>query len=144
VSGLQLNATPLLVLLALALSACGRSRGSEAPAASSSGAVILATGAGACRPACAPGSTCCEGKCVDLSTDRLNCGACSARCEEPTPYCKAKCIAQPCQTTCDAGTCCGANCCSSGKICCVSDTTHPQCVEPKNGTCPPSCGINCQ
>ncbi|KAH7546758.1 stigma-specific STIG1-like protein 1 [Ziziphus jujuba] len=37
-------------------------------------------------------STCCNNKCVDLSTDKHNCGACKKKCKFPETCCRGKCV----------------------------------------------------
>jgi hypothetical protein len=64
--------------------------------------------AGACRcganAACASGSTCCDGKCVDVQGDAANCGACGKKCEAGS-HASGTCVAGSCAetVTCDQG-----------------------------------------
>jgi len=37
-------------------------------------------------------STCCNNKCMDLSTDKNNCGSCKKKCEYTESCCRGKCV----------------------------------------------------
>jgi hypothetical protein len=102
--------------------------------------------------ACAPGTTCCNGECVDTATNIMNCGACGQPCigsiGTPPPYCANG----TCQTgwpcTIDAGACgeggnlcCGTQCCGQTQLCCYvstgPDAGTSTCADPYlDGTCP--------
>jgi hypothetical protein len=97
---------------------------------------------------CGPGFECCDGACVNVANDILNCGGCGVACQGPSPFCDgSQCAPPPCEPefVCDqGGTCCGASCCGAGEICCEINTGEQegigaQCVVPVNGTCPVGC-----
>ncbi|KAA8515531.1 hypothetical protein F0562_018858 [Nyssa sinensis] len=45
-----------------------------------------------CRVKGSPGRNCCNKKCVNLKTDRLNCGKCGKKCKYSDICCKGKCV----------------------------------------------------
>lgn len=45
-----------------------------------------------CRVKGSPGPDCCKKKCVNVSTDRLNCGKCGLKCKYYETCCKGKCV----------------------------------------------------
>ncbi|PIA40635.1 hypothetical protein AQUCO_02400003v1 [Aquilegia coerulea] len=45
-----------------------------------------------CRSKGSPGPDCCKKKCVNVSTDRLNCGMCGNKCKYSQICCQGKCI----------------------------------------------------
>ncbi|KAA8515533.1 hypothetical protein F0562_018856 [Nyssa sinensis] len=45
-----------------------------------------------CRVKGSPGRDCCNKKCVDLKTDKLNCGKCGQKCKYSEICCKGKCL----------------------------------------------------
>ncbi len=100
----------------------------------------------ACNPACEqPGFACCDGACVDVDDDILNCGACGVICTGAHPYCgNGSCGAPPC-TGAGCGSadfCCGTQCCTAGQLCCDVPgpvEVGPRCTAPVNGTCPVGC-----
>ncbi|MEM1416155.1 MAG: MopE-related protein [Myxococcota bacterium] len=57
---------------------------------------------GACEPACDAGRTCCDGSCVDLSTDGANCGGCGAVCPD-VANAESACVEGECTFRCDEG-----------------------------------------
>ncbi|HZF53855.1 MAG TPA: hypothetical protein VE093_34660 [Polyangiaceae bacterium] len=167
------------VLVAAALAACGTdveraaSAGGQGGAGGAGGAggevsggaggaggVVGAGGAGGaaggggqgsdCMEACAPGLSCCSGKCVNLKNDIHNCGACGVACEEPNPYCNQgfTCLHAPClpetPPACDpGGFCCDNVCCKPDQLCCLVEGPGPfagaSCQDPVDGTCPVGC-----
>jgi hypothetical protein len=87
----------LLGSLAVALVACG-GNGDARPTDSVDGGPAADAGAapdtGSCSPGCKSTETCCDGRCVDTSTNVDHCGECGNRCE-----------AQRSSSTCAAGDC---------------------------------------
>jgi hypothetical protein len=62
-----------------------------------------------CSPACGAGATCCNGMCVDTSTDAMNCGGCGTACtagNQPA-CCSGKCVDLVSNTNCGQ---CGKDC----------------------------------
>ncbi|KAJ7946324.1 Stigma-specific protein Stig1 [Quillaja saponaria] len=67
-----------------------------------------------------PGHDCCKKKCVNMSTDRLNCGKCGRKCKYSEVCCKGKCVnpmldkkhCGSCGNTCDKGSACVYGMCS--------------------------------
>lgn len=45
-----------------------------------------------CRVKGSPGPDCCKKKCVNVSTDRLNCGMCGHKCKYSEICCKGQCV----------------------------------------------------
>ncbi|KAJ7967726.1 Stigma-specific STIG1-like protein [Quillaja saponaria] len=45
-----------------------------------------------CSAKGSPGPDCCKKKCVDLSSNRLNCGKCEKKCKYSEVCCKGKCV----------------------------------------------------
>ncbi|KAI3419275.1 uncharacterized protein J3R85_013271 [Psidium guajava] len=45
-----------------------------------------------CRAKGSPGPDCCKKKCVNVSTDRLNCGMCGHKCKYSEICCKGHCV----------------------------------------------------
>ncbi|XP_030446612.1 stigma-specific STIG1-like protein 1 [Syzygium oleosum] len=45
-----------------------------------------------CRAKGSPGPDCCKKKCVNVSTDRLNCGMCGHKCKYSEICCKGQCV----------------------------------------------------
>ncbi|KAF8030215.1 hypothetical protein BT93_E2609 [Corymbia citriodora subsp. variegata] len=45
-----------------------------------------------CRAKGSPGPDCCNKKCVNVNTDRLNCGACGHKCRYSEICCKGQCV----------------------------------------------------
>lgn len=115
-----------------------------------SGGGVGSGGAGggpACDTDCGPARECCDGTCVNLQNDPLNCGTCGRRCSAE-PYCgDGECGIPACFTTCTSGTCCGTSCCSEAEICCQAQapvSRVPYCQEPDNrGSCSPGCAPLC-
>jgi hypothetical protein len=98
---------------------------------------------------CDEGTDCCEGSCVDTTTDRQNCGACGATCAEGTECCDGRCVSLLTGANCGA---CG-NMCPPGACCrngeCVCSGGNPPC----DGECPDYsrdpencgvCGLTCE
>ncbi|HMY18592.1 MAG TPA: hypothetical protein PKA58_19835 [Polyangium sp.] len=119
----------------------GGKGGAGGAASSSSG--MGGSGGGACGFC---DFTCCGDACTNLNNDINNCGACGKKCDPTTPYCdNGVCKTPPCNgAQCGpAGTCCGANCCMPGELCCnvpgpIGDMLG--CHTPNaNGTCPTGC-----
>ncbi len=76
----------------------------------------------ACAPDCGPGQQCCNGSCVDLSSNPLHCGSCSSLCD----------ISQ----SCSLGTCgCAAAETDCGGVCVDTDSDPTNC-----GACGGRCG----
>ena len=135
----------------------GASTGSSGSSASGSAGSGSSTSGGggtsgssgvACSPSCAgTGLTCCNGKCVNLDNDPVDCGACGVTCGGTTPFCERSCIATPCYQdagACTGTSCCGTQCCNAGDICCLAETgtvNFPKCYTPP--TEQPSCPIGC-
>ena len=101
------------------------------------------------RPTCqndadCGGFKCCEGYCVNLDNDILNCGACGNLCAGESPYCgSGSCTTAPCfGDECGGERCCGNQCCGAGELCCVVNQGPSilGCFEPEFGTCPMGCG----
>jgi hypothetical protein len=114
------RAARLIAALALpfALAACGGNVIVEDPPETTTG---TATG-----PTCGSSLTLCDGHCVDLSSDPLNCGACNESCFG------AECQAGTCQTGTTIACPSGATQCGDGCYYLASD--HENC-----GTCGYSC-----
>jgi hypothetical protein len=81
---------------------------------------------GECSPRCAGGTLCCDGRCVNVVTDRGNCGACGTQCGAAEQCRNAECV--PCDNPFALCTVAGAeqcvdvrtdrnNCGSCGTIC---------------------------
>jgi hypothetical protein len=127
------------------------SASSSGATTSSSGATTSSTSSGGieCTPACGYELTCCDGHCVELDNDLLNCGACGHACGAGDAYChESTCQPIPCTGAppCpSADFCCGAECCSPGALCCDNNggpvQPNPHCAMPANGTCPQSCFV---
>jgi hypothetical protein len=119
----------------------GTSSSSGSTSSTSSGG----SGGGTCK--CAPLLSCCNQQCLNLTNDPHNCGGCGAVCPDSTPYCSGRCTTPPCDVDagCASGTCCGAECCSGGQICCLLETGGPAwttaCYTLQSGetTCPVGC-----
>ncbi len=99
---------------------------------------------GDCQPACGRGFSCCDGHCVNLANDILNCGACGVECEGAFPFCNGQeCATAPCSASrdCRGGNCCGSECCGVGQLCCEVNVgpTRLGCVDAVEGTCPMGC-----
>ena len=98
-----------------------------------------------CEADCASaGFFCCDGRCVNLENDPLNCGRCGVECSDDLPYCNSgTCSEPPCSSdACSEGqTCCGTSCCTGSQICCLimNNFWTTECVEPVDGTCPVGC-----
>jgi len=154
------------VLVAAALAACGTdveraaSAGGQGGAGGAGGEGAGGAGGAAdgggqggqgdCMEACAPGLSCCSGKCVNLKNDIHNCGACGVVCDQPHPYCNQgfTCLHAPClpetPPACDpGGFCCDNVCCKPGQLCCLVEGPGPfagaSCQDPVDGTCPVGC-----
>ncbi|KAJ7957292.1 Stigma-specific protein Stig1 [Quillaja saponaria] len=73
-----------------------------------------------CRVKGSPGHDCCKKKCVNMSTDRVNCGKCGKKCKYSEVCCKGKCVnpmfnkkhCGSCGNTCDKGSACVYGMCS--------------------------------
>lgn len=97
-----------------------------------------------CPEPCPRILTCCHGTCADLATDQYNCGHCGASCDNGAGYCqRGECVTPECSTACDAGTCCGTECCAEGQTCCDisgGNVIGSTCMDlPAGGSCPPPC-----
>ena len=108
-----------------------------------------------CVPACGEGRTCCGSTCVNENNDPKNCGTCGTACSGATPFCENRsCKAPPCNLdggSCAGGAlCCGAECCSSGQLCCTSEGpvggVPPSCFTATASapTCPQGCAPLCK
>lgn len=129
----------------------GGGQGGQGAQGGAAGAAGGGGSSGDCMEACAPGLTCCSGKCVNLKNDILNCGACGVACEGSTPYCNQgfTCMkSPPClpevPPACDpGGFCCDDVCCKPGQLCCLVEGPGPfggnTCQDPVDGTCPVGC-----
>ncbi|XP_030490695.2 stigma-specific STIG1-like protein 1 [Cannabis sativa] len=60
------------------------------------------------------GSDCCKKKCVDLSSDRVNCGRCGKKCKFSELCCKGRCV-NPRSDKRNCGSC--NNRCNKGSSC---------------------------
>jgi Stigma-specific protein, Stig1/Putative metal-binding motif len=72
-----------------------------------------AANCGTCGNACAVGSACCAGKCVNETSDVNNCGACAKACTSGSSCAKSVCVppAGTCTPACSADqTCCSGKC----------------------------------
>ncbi len=79
----------------------GGSASSDA-GAPSAGAGAGAGAGGACPGGCDDGETCCEGECVDTSSDVANCGACGHACE--AGHAVSECVDSECAVSrCEEG-----------------------------------------
>ncbi|KAE8656523.1 F-box/RNI/FBD-like domains-containing protein [Hibiscus syriacus] len=73
-----------------------------------------------CRVAGSPGPDCCKKRCVNVTTDRLNCGKCGRKCKYSEICCKGKCVnpmsnkwhCGGCNNGCDKGSKCLYGMCS--------------------------------
>ncbi|GMI91454.1 hypothetical protein like AT1G11925 [Hibiscus trionum] len=73
-----------------------------------------------CRVAGSPGPDCCKKKCVNVTTDWLNCGKCGRKCKYSEICCKGKCVnpmsskwhCGGCNNGCDKGSKCLYGMCS--------------------------------
>ncbi|KAL5990114.1 hypothetical protein ACLOJK_011011 [Asimina triloba] len=73
-----------------------------------------------CRAKGSPGPFCCNKKCVDVRTDRLNCGLCGKKCKYNWTCCKGKCVnlawdnknCGRCNNRCGAGRSCAFGLCN--------------------------------
>lgn len=137
-----------------AASSSGATSSSSGATSSSSGVTSSSSSTGGpavCNPKCTTGRECCDGQCVNLGNDPMNCGACGTACKGDTPYCDGKCTKAPCQdgNVC-AGTasCCGNTCCKADELCCRNDgpvSGLPKCFAPteQQKTCPQGCAPLC-
>ncbi|PIA27358.1 hypothetical protein AQUCO_07900008v1 [Aquilegia coerulea] len=67
-----------------------------------------------CRSKGSPGPDCCKKKCVNVTTDRLNCGICGNKCKYSQICCRGKCI----NPSFDKRNCGGCNKrCKKGEFC---------------------------
>lgn len=95
---------------------------------------------------CSGGTTCCNGVCVDLDVDPLNCGKCGNDCSKSAGSDNKFCNNGACSSdagcvdgkTCAAGTfCCGNSCCASlGGVCCIREKALPDHLECGALGCP--------
>ncbi|XP_042519702.1 stigma-specific STIG1-like protein 1 [Macadamia integrifolia] len=67
-----------------------------------------------CRAKGSPGPDCCKKKCVNVSTDRLNCGICGKKCKYNEICCRGKCV-NPSFDKKNCGRC--NNRCEKGRSC---------------------------
>ncbi|KAB1215168.1 hypothetical protein CJ030_MR4G001388 [Morella rubra] len=67
-----------------------------------------------CRVKGSPGPHCCNNKCVNVSTDRLNCGMCGKKCQYNKICCDGKCV-NPSVNGKHCGGC--SKGCSNGSVC---------------------------
>lgn len=112
---------------------CGNPGAGGSPAGGAGGSPAGGAGtagSGDCPEPCMPsGTTCCDGRCVNLGNDPNNCGGCGTSCGGDTPYCAGTCQAAPCDP------------CEAGQICCLimAGPWFEECTEPVDGTCPVGC-----
>jgi hypothetical protein len=67
-----------------------------------------------CRLKSSPGPDCCNKKCVNVKTDRLNCGMCGYKCKYTEICCNGKCV----NSSFDRGHCGGCKKrCKKGEFC---------------------------
>jgi len=67
-----------------------------------------------CRRESSPGPDCCNKKCVNVKTDRLNCGMCGYKCKYTGICCNGKCV----DSSFDRSHCGGCKKkCKKGKFC---------------------------
>ena len=67
-----------------------------------------------CRTKGSPGPDCCNKKCINVMTDKLNCGVCGKKCKYSEICCKGKCLnplfdkkhCGSCNNKCKKGTTC--------------------------------------
>jgi hypothetical protein len=104
-------------------------------------------GGGTCDPTCGEARNCCDAQCVNLANDPRHCGVCDRPCSTDTYCTGGDCVPPPCTTTCESGSCCGAECCDVGELCCDAQgplDTGPHCAAPSDqGTCPQGCAPLC-
>ncbi|KAJ6935050.1 hypothetical protein NC652_010138 [Populus alba x Populus x berolinensis] len=67
-----------------------------------------------CRAKGSPGPDCCKKKCVNVTTDRLNCGMCGKKCKYPEICCNGQCV-NPMSNKKNCGGC--SNKCKKGSKC---------------------------
>ncbi len=90
---------------------------------------------------CPPGTTLCNGACVDLSADALNCGECSRICPANADRCEdSQCVCGGTSAPCGEGlNCVDQVCvCIVGGLCqgcCQGDTCYPPGAEQDVGRC---------
>jgi hypothetical protein len=92
---------------------------------------------GSCGNACGTGTTCCNGACVDESTDAMHCGACLTTCgASAANCCGSMCI----DTTSDRMNCgaCG-NVCSGTQQCCSGQCVDEHSDAAHCGSCGNAC-----
>ncbi|KAK1556951.1 hypothetical protein Q3G72_015124 [Acer saccharum] len=73
-----------------------------------------------CRAKGSSGPNCCKKKCVDVSTDKLNCGKCGSKCNYSQMCCQGKCVNTSvnakhcgrCNNSCKKGSSCAYGMCS--------------------------------
>jgi hypothetical protein len=120
----------------------------------SSGSTVTTAATLAGEP-CTAGPNCCNGQCIDITTDPNNCGACGNKCASGTTCTAGTCTCPTGQTLC-AGVCVSTSCptnqtfntttctCQCAPITCASGATQDpktcQCVCPTgqiicNGAC---------
>lgn len=76
-----------------------------------------------CRVKGSPGPDCCKKKCVNVSTDRLNCGKCGLKCKYYETCCKGKCV-NPFSNKKHCGGC--NNKCKNGSSCMYGMCSYAQ------------------
>ena len=91
------------------------------------------------RCGCSPAQTACNGACVDLDTDVLNCGACGNACGTNESCCDGEC-ADVWYSEDHCGSCDRA--CSSGDTCCEGDCDDLKTSEDNCGACGNACGAD--
>ncbi|MBN1947233.1 MAG: hypothetical protein JW797_16295 [Bradymonadales bacterium] len=100
---------------------------------------------GACFAACQDGETCCDGQCVDTSSDITYCGAsgenlCGLDCDDSNRSDPACCDGVCADLDYDEAYCgtCGDSC-NMGETCCSGDCFNLETEEAHCGTCDHSC-----
>ena len=91
---------------------------------------------GGCGHACGTGSTCCNGVCVDESSNATHCGSCLMTCGGQS------CCSSMCADTMSDRNNCGAcgNVCSGSQLCCTGRCIDPLRDATNCATCGHACG----
>ena len=91
---------------------------------------------GGCGHACGTGSTCCNGVCVDESSNATHCGSCLMTCGGQS------CCSSMCADTMNDRNNCGAcgNVCSGSQLCCTGRCIDPLRDATNCATCGHACG----
>jgi hypothetical protein len=124
------------------------SSGSSSSSSSSSGGTSSCPGDAGIKT-CGPGSSCCNGQCLDLDNDHQHCGDCTTVCGAGATCVFGVCQAPPCYFEMSAPPgefCCAWENCSAGQICCEhrlccsnhDGVSYDTCITPtaSQPTCP--------